>query len=476
MDNYLVKNKHIEKMVKILIIGLYFLTFIALMTTYSMKSGEIAKQSLVQSYIEAYKEEDLQKLGELFYRKNSKRYQDFLIENEDVFLTRKNHALQRAEYFELWTLWYNPQESCESLAVFYKNQLGIERHKSFSVYFEKRNGKVYFSRLIDGWIDEDLAFDPNLEQDFLTIENKNITQYEIRETDYVVNESFQGLNNLLILRFPAKYTQMIQGEWFYDTPNLIEIDIDPDNPVFTSVDGVVYNKEMTKLIYYPRGKISVEGSPAGEFVVPSSVTEIRQGAFFHNTGLKKITLQSVEQIEKRAFYRMRNLEEISFNEGLKAIGAQAFMECEKLESISLPDSLETIMNEVFMGNNSLENVEISPSSALNSLGYGAFEGCRALSYIYLPDSLKKIANWTFQNCSGLQSIREPKNLEHIGIYAFRGCDSLEELEIKETVQEIRKGAFYGCANLNLIIQPNEKPQGWEKGWDLGLPNEYDWVD
>lgn len=56
------------------------------------------------------------------------------------------------------------------------------------------------------------------------------------------------------------------------------------NPVYSSLDGVLYNETQSKIICYPEGK-------AGDFTVPKSVTSIGNYAFSYCTNLKKIYFQ-----------------------------------------------------------------------------------------------------------------------------------------------------------------------------------------
>ena len=75
----------------------------------------------------------------------------------------------------------------------------------------------------------------------------------------------------------------IGDEAFYDCSNLTSLDIAPGNPVYTSQDGVLYNKAMTKLIQYPSGK-------SGAFAIPNGVTSIGDVAFYKCTRLPSVTI------------------------------------------------------------------------------------------------------------------------------------------------------------------------------------------
>lgn len=67
-----------------------------------------------------------------------------------------------------------------------------------------------------------------------------------------------------------------------------EINVSTDNPYYTSVDGVLFNKDVTKLLIYPAGKTST--SKYG-YAVPKTVKEITTYSFEH-TSLDSILLPS----------------------------------------------------------------------------------------------------------------------------------------------------------------------------------------
>ena len=71
---------------------------------------------------------------------------------------------------------------------------------------------------------------------------------------------------------------------FVEMPALEEIIADPKNPKYTTVDGVLYNKDMTTLIYCPEGK-------KGDLIVPKTVTTVKTLAFSY-TQLDSITFEN----------------------------------------------------------------------------------------------------------------------------------------------------------------------------------------
>ena len=71
----------------------------------------------------------------------------------------------------------------------------------------------------------------------------------------------------------SKNTTEISSLSFYDSRGLENITVHEDNPEFSAVDGVLFNKNKTTLIIYPKYK------PGTEYEIPSTVTKLGRWAF-----------------------------------------------------------------------------------------------------------------------------------------------------------------------------------------------------
>ncbi len=136
----------------------------------------------------------------------------------------------------------------------------------------------------------------------------------------------------------GKNVQKISYRAFCGTcKNLREYIVDEENPYFCSVDGVIFNKEMTTLIAYPNQRESKE------YVVPEGVTKIESCAFYMCSNLEKVTLAStVTEIGDYSFFKCSGLKKIELNEGLRTVGRDGCSYCESFEELCLPSTLESI--------------------------------------------------------------------------------------------------------------------------------------
>ncbi len=104
------------------------------------------------------------------------------------------------------------------------------------------------------------------------------------------------------IHIPANVRHIGYGA-FASCSALEEITVDEKNPYFTSIDGVLYNKEMTELYCCPAGKKQI--------AIPETVQTIRKFAFAGNRGLTEIRIpESVTKIQYGAFRWCIGLKEI----------------------------------------------------------------------------------------------------------------------------------------------------------------------
>ena len=90
-----------------------------------------------------------------------------------------------------------------------------------------------------------------------------------------------------------------------------EIVVAEDNPYLTVVDGVLYTKDLSVLLFYPQGK------PDKEFVIPDHVTQIAMGAFYNCFNLESLYIpDSVERIGDNVFHNCTSLTEVRMPEDI----------------------------------------------------------------------------------------------------------------------------------------------------------------
>lgn len=218
-------------------------------------------------------------------------------------------------------------------------------------------------------------------------------------TTIIQNSAFSNCTGLTSITIPSSVTE-IGNMPFEDCTNLEEIDVDSNNIYYTSVSGVLYNKDTSNLIKYPAGKSE------NTFVIFDSVTEIGDSAFRDCKSLVNITIP----------------------DSVTSIGVSAFLDCANLTSVTIPDSI----------------TEIS---------MGAFYGCTNLVSVTIPDSVTEIGSYAYAYCTSLESITIPDSVTSIKVFTFCGCTSLESVTILNGVTSIYNYAFLDCTSLESITIP-----------------------
>ena len=299
---------------------------------------------------------------------------------------------------------------------------------------------------------------------------RNLTRIKMSNSvTWIGEEAFYGCNRLTSITIPNSVTSIGEKAFFWCLA-LTAIYVAEANEYYSSLDGVLFNKDKTELICYPPSKVddsynipnSVKsiGNSAFEdckkltnIKIPDSVTSIGDSAFNHCTNLSRITIpDSVTCISDYAFFDCSGLKSITFPDSVTSIGYRAFHHCASLTSITIPDSVTSIGDSAFSDCESLTSITIP--DGVTSIGWSAFWCCLRLKRITIPDSVTRIGDSAFYGCSSLTSITIPNSVTRIGNSALYRCSSLTSITIPDSVTSIGEEAFSGCKSLASITIPD----------------------
>lgn len=87
--------------------------------------------------------------------------------------------------------------------------------------------------------------------------------------------------------------------------------------------------------------------------------------------------------------------------------------------------------------------------------YYVFCGASNLKSVQLPQTLRLIGYKAFQDCKSLEEINLPSQLDSIGPYAFWGCHSLTSIRLPRSLKVISSGCFNTCKNMTSIELPSQ---------------------
>ena len=166
-----------------------------------------------------------------------------------------------------------------------------------------------------------------------------------------------------------------------------------------------------------------------EVIIPDTITEIPDGAFYNCVGLKSITIPNT----------------------IVSIGYEAFGGCVGLNTITMPNSLTSIGSNAFNGCSGLKSVVLSDN--LIEIKSNAFEGCTGIKEINLPSTLISIGNYAFNGCTGIIKLEIPDSVTTIGKDAFASCTGIKELKLSESLTELSERVFYNCTGISSVKIP-----------------------
>ena len=251
--------------------------------------------------------------------------------------------------------------------------------------------------------------------------------------------TFAGCENLKSITIGKGVTSIGYGA-FGGCINLTSILVSVTNSNYSSIDGVLFNKDQTKLIQYPSGK------ELDTYIIPDCVTSVGDSAFNNCGCLGSVIIHgSVTSIEDRAFSGCFGLTSIS---------------------VSLSNPKYSSMDGVLFNKDQTKLIQYPAEKKLityripdkvTSIRNSAFVFCEILKDIIIPDSVSFIENNAFARCSSLENITIPDSVTFIGDDAFSNCENLKSVTIGKGVTSIGSEAFGICLSLTSVYYKGDVP-------------------
>ena len=286
--------------------------------------------------------------------------------------------------------------------------------------------------------------------------------------------AFEGCGSLKTIDIPSSVKVIYLDNYdstfgcFSNCFSLEAINVSSDNSNYSSIDGVLYDKSITTLLFCPEAKktISLPTSLTliyrnacencrylTEVIIPDKIEKVGDSAFSNCNSLEKVKIgKVVKTIGSFAFFDCFSLKEIEFGVSLETIEEEAFHGC-GFEKLTLPDGLKIIDKYAFSLSDNLE--EISFPSSLEFLGERPFYNSKLKSIDLSDTKIESLSSGTFSGCGELSTVSLPQTLRYIsGSEAFEGCRSLSLLECNAlTPPSALEGTFedYLYSQCSLVV-------------------------
>ncbi|MBR2100872.1 MAG: leucine-rich repeat domain-containing protein [Eubacterium sp.] len=172
------------------------------------------------------------------------------------------------------------------------------------------------------------------------------------------------------------------GTWsMTNNQRLVEFVVDPENPYFTAVDGVLFSKDMKTIVYYPPAK-GVNFDKYGQVQLEKEKIKIGKDQVEIETYKDIPTYNipdSVETIAPKAFYKCYFLNVTHFPSALKTIGEKAFFQVYEQLDFDMPANSEFIGKDAFAYDDKLTKVDLGAN--IQEIEEYAFFNCTRLNEI-----------------------------------------------------------------------------------------------
>jgi hypothetical protein len=250
------------------------------------------------------------------------------------------------------------------------------------------------------------------------------------------HHAFYGCGNLIVADIPEKVSQIGEAVFGGNCANLQAINVANNNLRYISIDGVLFNSDMTILLQYPCAK------PEALYSIPEDVVAIGDYAFGYSRFLTTVIVPAT----------------------LSTIGQNAFSNSKSLCQMAASDKMLK------------ENTFYIPAT-VKEIGAWAFCACKNMRNVYLLCPVKRLNPYTFYKCKNLTSIALFASIDTISERAFARCGLTSVYIIGNDPPVCENGVFADVnqADCKLFVMNKEsikifrRTTGWKSfGW-IGIP-------
>lgn len=213
-----------------------------------------------------------------------------------------------------------------------------------------------------------------------------------------------GLTNVVLGRLVSGISTG-GGDMFFSCTNLVDISVETNNFFFSSVDGVLFNKNGTTLVLYPNGR-------AGSYTIPDGTISIGYSAFYYRLGLSSLSIPpSLTSIADGSLDSCGALAAFAVDKNNPIFSAIAGVLFDKQQrtiliyppgnpatSYTIPSSVKSINDNAFGDSSRLTSVTIG--GGVTNIGSDAFIFCQGVTGFYFLGNPPNADPTAFQGETG----------------------------------------------------------------------------
>ena len=307
-----------------------------------------------------------------------------------------------------------------------------------------------------------------------------------------------GLKNLIV---PQAASYVPEAMYMHGT--LENIQVAEGNPLYKSVDGVLYSADGKVLVSYPRGRKDTS------YTVVEGTVEIGKEAFYYRESLEEIILpQSLEVLGDSAMEGATALKELVLPAGVHTLEYDSLYKCKSMTTLTMSENLsEGSVNNNMLGQSNALTTIIIPAGAQfvpenfaqhgsvkefvveegnskyfsqDGVLYGYDEEGRQILISYpkakedttytVLEGTVEIGYNAFYYRENLEEIILPESLEILGDSALEGATALKELVLPAGVHTLEYDSLYNCKSMTTLTMSENLSEGSVNNNMLGSCN------
>ena len=230
---------------------------------------------------------------------------------------------------------------------------------------------------------------------------------------------------------------------FYDCMNLKTINVESSSTTFKSVNGVLFDKNITKLICYPMAKTNTS------YTIPSTVKTIGELGFRKSTYLQQINIpSSVTAVESFAFSYLPALKTLTLPSSITTMGSTAIEGCSSLTNVTGNMTLERLPSYFVNECENLQKVDLSNAN-IKETYISSISNCDKLTTVLLPKKLEVLGHMTLYRCNGITSLDIPRSVKRIEKSFYLYCNNFKNYTIPAGLIEDGDGGYVKAIELTI---------------------------
>ena len=259
--------------------------------------------------------------------------------------------------------------------------------------------------------------------------------------------------------------------------NITTVTQSGQSTILTVTDGVLFDRNSTILYKYPSNKLG------SSYIIPSSVTEIANGAFDSATNLTSLTFSNNNCIIRSNSFKNSALTTVIINVSTTDtinvstninnidlyVGTNQPFYGKLNVNVSVNTKILFGSGELSKSNASVQGATkaiISGTnlgysiSGYNKIGFAAFKDVSSITEISISNTITNIGSYAFSNATNLKTVTFATasngiypQLTGIQEYAFQGASNLTTIYIPSSVISIGQYAFQNASKLAFIFFP-----------------------